>query len=150
MPQAKARAAALLASADDVEAQFYEALASGDIERLMALWSEDDEIACVHPGGPRLVGHAAVRASFAAIFDNGAIPVRPQQVQRVESGGASVHHVLERVDIASAEGPQTAWVIATNVFFKTAQGWRLVLHHGSPGSAREPRDLAAEAPSTLH
>ena len=36
MPQAKARAAALLASADDVEAQFYEALASGDIERLMA------------------------------------------------------------------------------------------------------------------
>jgi ketosteroid isomerase-like protein len=64
MPQTKARTAALLASADDVEAQFYEALASGDIERLMALWSEDDEVACVHPGGPRIVGHAAVRASF--------------------------------------------------------------------------------------
>jgi ketosteroid isomerase-like protein len=151
MPQAKAaRAAALLASADDVEAQFYEALASADIERLMRLWSDDDEIACVHPGGPRLIGHAAVRASFEAIFANGAIPVRPQQVQRVESGGAAVHHVLERVDIATAEGPQTAWVLATNVFFKTALGWRLVLHHGSPGSTREAQALVHDAPSTLH
>jgi ketosteroid isomerase-like protein len=151
MPQAKARAAALLASADDVEAQFYEALASADLERLMALWSEDDEIACVHPGGPRLIGHAAVRAGFEAIFANGAIPVRPQQVQRVESGSSAVHHVLERVDIARAEGPQTAWVIATNVYFKTAQGWRLVLHHGSPGSMRESHELAVETTSsTLH
>lgn len=150
MPQAKARAAALLASADDVEAQFYEALASADLERLMALWSEDDEIACVHPGGPRLIGHAAVRASFEAIFANGAIPVRPQQVQRVQSSSACVHHVLERVDIATAEGPQTAWVLATNVFFKTALGWRLVLHHGSPGTTREAHELTTETPSTLH
>lgn len=150
MPQAKARAAALLASADDVEAQFYEALASADIERLMSLWSEDDEIACVHPGGPRLHGHAAVRAGFEAIFTNGAIPVRPQQVQRVESGGTSVHHVLERVEVPSAEGPRSAWVIATNVYFKTALGWRLVLHHGSPGTTREAQEMGAEAPSTLH
>jgi ketosteroid isomerase-like protein len=71
-------------------------------------------------------------------------------VQRVESGGAAVHHVLERVDIATTEGTQTAWVVATNVFFKTALGWRLVLHHGSPGSMREARVMATEGPSTLH
>lgn len=150
MSQAKARTAALLASADDVEAQFYDALASGDIERLMALWSDDDEVACVHPGGPRVIGHAAVRASFESIFANGAIPVRPHKVQRVDAGTASVHHVIERVDIATAEGAQTAWVLATNVYFKTALGWRLVLHHGSPGSLREPQEAVAEAPSTLH
>lgn len=150
MPKAQARTAALLASADDVEAQFYDALAAGDIDRLMSLWSEDDEVACVHPGGPRIVGHAAVRASFEAIFANGAIPVRPHKVQRVASGGSAVHHVLERVDIASAEGAQTAWVLATNVYFKTALGWRLVLHHGSPGTLHEPQEAAADAPSTLH
>ena len=48
--------AALLASPDDVEAQFYEALQHGDIDRLMAVWSDDDDIACVHPGGARLSG----------------------------------------------------------------------------------------------
>lgn len=150
MPQAKARSAALMASVDDVEAQFYEALQRGDIERLMAIWSDDDDVACVHPGGPRIIGHGAVRASFDSIFANGPIPVRPRQVRRVENAGCSVHHVLESVDIITAEGAQTAWVLATNVFFKTTQGWRLVLHHASPGSPREAQEIVADAPSTLH
>ncbi len=150
MPPTKARVAALMASVDDVEAQFYEALQRGDLERLMAVWSDDDEVACVHPGGPRVVGHGAVRASFDAIFANGPIPVRPQQVRRVESAGCAVHHVLERVDVGTAEGTQTAWVLASNVFFKTPQGWRLVLHHASPGSQREAQEIVADAPSTLH
>ncbi len=139
-----------MASVDDVEAQFYEALQRGDIDRLMAAWSDDDEVACVHPGGPRIVGHGAVRASFLAIFANGPIPVRPQQVRRVENAGSAVHHVLECVQVSSAEGPQTAWVLATNVYFKTTLGWRLVLHHASPGSAREAQEIVADAPSTLH
>ena len=148
MPAIKA---ALLASSDDVEAQFYEALASADLERLMALWSDDDEVVCVHPGGPRLVGHAAVRSSFESIFANGAIPIRPQKVRRVQSAGTSIHHVVERVDIRTAEGSQTAWVIATNVYLKTAQGWRLVLHHASPGTQHEAQEIAsADTPSVLH
>ena len=43
------------ASADEIELQFYEALRLGDIERLMAVWSDDDDISCVHPGGPRVI-----------------------------------------------------------------------------------------------
>ncbi|HET9822692.1 MAG TPA: SgcJ/EcaC family oxidoreductase [Burkholderiaceae bacterium] len=150
MPQSKARTAALMASVDDVEAQFYEALQAGDLERLMAVWADDDEVACVHPGGPRVLGPRAIRASFESIFANGAIPVRLQQVRRIETPGAAVHHVVERVDIATAEGTQTAWVLATNVYLKTAQGWRLVLHHASPGTPREPQELADPPPSTLH
>ena len=139
-----------MASVDDVETQFYDALQRGDLELLMAVWSDDEDVACVHPGGPRIVGHGAVRASFDAIFANGAIPVRPQQVRRVESAGCAVHHVLERVDIVTAEGAQTAWVLASNVYLKTALGWRLVLHHASPGSPREAQEIVADAPSTLH
>jgi ketosteroid isomerase-like protein len=139
-----------MASADDVEAQFYEALQRGDTERLMAVWSDDDDVACVHPGGPRVVGHGAVRSSFDAIFANGAIPVRPQQVRRVANAGCAVHHVLERVDIALAEGTRTAWVLATNVYLKTAEGWRMVLHHASPGSPSEAQEIVSDAPSTLH
>jgi ketosteroid isomerase-like protein len=148
----KPPAAALLPSPDDVEAQFYEALQTGDLERLMALWADDDEVVCVHPGGPRVVGPAAIRASFAAIFATGSIPVRPQDVKRVESAGCVLHNVLERVDIATADGPQAAWVIATNVYLKTALGWRLVAHHASPGSTeRGALDAGGgDAPATLH
>ena len=137
-------------SPDDIEAQFYEALQQADIDKLMAVWSDDEDIACVHPGGPRVVGHGAVRASFEAVFGNGPVPVRPQQVRRVEHAGCAVHHVLERVELASAEGPQQAWVLASNVYMKTTQGWRLVLHHASPGSSREAQEIVADAPSTLH
>ena len=56
MPRAKAQTAALLASPDDVEAQFYEALQQADLDKLMAVWADDDEIVCVHPGGPRVIG----------------------------------------------------------------------------------------------
>jgi ketosteroid isomerase-like protein len=149
MPRPKAQTAALMASVDDVEAQFYESLQRADLERLMAVWSDDDDVVCVHPGGPRMVGHAAIRATFEAIFANGAIPVRPEKLKRIESAGCAVHNLLERVDIQTAEGARSAWVIATNVYLKTAQGWRLVAHHASPGSSRETPEIA-EAPATLH
>ncbi len=148
----RAPAAALHASPDDVEAQFYEALQRGDLDALMALWADDDEIVCVHPGGgQRLVGAAAIRASFEAIFANGGIPVAPEQVHRLQQIGCVVHHLVERIEVITPEGRQIGWVLATNVFVKTAQGWRLVAHHASPAEPQEPP--AAErpdAPTTLH
>ena len=150
MPIAKARAAALPTSPDDVEAQFYEALQQADLAKLMSVWSDDDDIACVHPGGPRVLGHAAIRASFEAIFANGAIPLQPQGVRRLQTLGCAVHHLVEHVSISDVQGSRSAWVLATNVYVKTAQGWRMVAHHASPGS--EPAEMAAsgETPSTLH
>ena len=141
--------AALLASPDDVEAQFYEALQQGDLARLMAVWGDDDEIVCVHPGGPRVVGPAAISATFEAIFANGAIPVMPEQVHRLHTMGTAVHHLVERITVQGPEGTQTAWVLATNVYVKTAQGWRMVAHHASPAAAA-PADAPRDPPSTLH
>ncbi len=145
-------AAALHASPDDVEAQFYEALQRGDIEALMALWADDDEIVCVHPGGGgRLVGPAAIRASFEAIFANGGIPVVPQQVHRLQQLGASVHHLVERIEVVTPEGRQVGWVVATNAYHKTARGWRIVAHHASPAEPQKPAvPVLHDAPNTLH
>jgi len=145
----KAASAHLLATPDDVETQFYEALREADIDKLMAVWSDDDDIVCVHPGGPRVVGTRAIRASFEAIFERGGIPVQTEQVHRTHSLEVAVHSLVETVAIRSAEGMQHAHVLATNVYLKTALGWRLVAHHASPGSAGEPR-TPAEAPTTLH
>lgn len=133
MPKSRYRAAQHGGSADDIEAAFYDALQAGDIDQLMACWADEDDIVCVHPGGPRLVGAAAIRAAFEGMFANGAVHAYPERVRKVESLGAAIHNVLERVDLVTAEGTQRAWVVATNVYFKTAQGWRLVAHHASPG-----------------
>ena len=136
-------------SADDVEIEFYEALQRGDIDRLMALWSDDEEIACVHPGGPRLIGAPAIRASFEAMFANGTIDARPEKVRRLDAHSTAVHSVLERIRVLTPDGERFAWVVATNVYLKSAQGWRLVAHHASPGTIAEVQDVA-ETASTLH
>lgn len=137
-------------SPDELELELYAAMQRGDIERLMAVWSDDDEITCVHPGGARLVGATAIRAAFEAMFANGTIAVEPHRVRRLESHSSAVHSVLERIRVRGEGGSeQFAWVVATNVYLKSALGWRLVAHHASPGSAGEVQE-AVEAVSTLH
>jgi uncharacterized protein (TIGR02246 family) len=150
MAAPRTRAAPLLASPDDIEAQFYDAMQQGDLERMMAVWADDDEIACVHPGGSRVTGPAAIRASLAAIFANGGVPVEPEQVRRMQTLSCAVHHLVERVIVPGPTGPRPAWVLATNVYVKTEEGWRMVVHHASPAVLDEPAAPAGEAPSTLH
>ena len=134
---------------DDVEAAFYEALQSGDIEKLMACWGDEDEIVCVHPGGARLVGPAAVRGAFDAMFSNGSIRAQAVSVRKLDTLSASVHSVLERIEVLTEEGPRHAYVIATNVYHQTAQGWRMVAHHASPGNAQELNE-EPKTPQVLH
>jgi len=134
---------------DEVETQFYEALREADIQKLMAVWADDDDIVCVHPGGPRVVGMQAIRASFEAIFERGGIPVQAERVHRTHSLEVAVHSIVEAVAIRSAEGTRHAHVLATNVYLNTAFGWRLVAHHASPGRADEA-PAPVEAPTTLH
>lgn len=130
-------------SPDDVEAAFYEALHAGDIDRLMACWADEDDIACVHPGGGRLLGAGAIRSSFEAMFSQGgSIPTKPEQIRRVESLASAVHHVLEKVEVATEDGVVNAWVLTTNVYHKTPQGWRMVVHHASPGTIDAIQELA--------
>jgi hypothetical protein len=63
--------------------------------------------------------------------------------------GCAVHSVLERIDVVTADGPRTGWILATNVYLKTSQGWRMVAHHASPGAPDEISDVA-ETPAVLH
>ena len=134
---------------DETEAAFYDALQQGDIEKLMACWGDEDEMVCVHPGGSRLVGAGAIRSAFDAMFANGSLRVQPLKVRRVQALGSSVHSVLERIEILTEEGPRHAYVLATNVYFLTAQGWRMVAHHASPGNLNDLQEVT-ESPVLLH
>ena len=145
----KVSQAALMSTADETEASFYEAMQTGDLERMMSVWSDDDEIACVHPGGPRVIGTVAVRAAFEAVFVNGPVHVQVHHVRRLETAVCAIHHVTEKVQAMTDQGLQTAYVIATNVFMRTALGWRMVAHHASPGTPREMLEVN-DSPQVLH
>jgi ketosteroid isomerase-like protein len=150
MRKSKIQAANLEGDADHIEAAFYDALQRGDIDRLMACWADEDEIFCIHPGGPRVVGATAIRATFEAMFsDGGTVRAWPERSRKIISVASAVHNVLERVEVLAESGPAIAWVIATNVYHRTAQGWRLVAHHASPGTTSEIQEVS-DAPSVLH
>lgn len=149
MTRPSLRAAIVGGTPDETEAAFYDALQTGNIEQLMACWADDDEIVCVHPGGPRLLGAGAIRAAFAAMFEHGTLRAQPTQVHRVQALGSAVHSVVELVEVALPDGPRHAVVQATNVYHKTAQGWRMVAHHASPGTAPDAQVVDTQRP-VLH
>ena len=140
---------ALLATAEEVEAQFYEALREADIEKLMSVWADDEEVVCIPPGGVRMIGVVAVRAAFEAIFGGGALSVHAERVRCLHGLGCAVHSVMERLEFTTADGRRTAWILATNVYLKTAMGWRMVSHHASPAISELPAEVV-EVPAVLH
>jgi len=140
---------ATLATPEEAEQQFYEALQHGELDRLMAVWGDEDEVSCVHPAGPRLIGVIAIRESFGAIFSQGVIDVHPERIVRLQTPFSAVHSVLERVQMPVEMGIQSNWVTATNVYLKTPLGWRMVAHHASPGSPHEVHEMA-EMATVLH
>jgi len=140
--------ARIFPTAQDAETAFYEALERADLELMMAVWSEDEDILCVHPGGARLTGQDQVRESWRQILAGDA-RARVHLSQQVAITGPmlAVHSVHENFSVPGEKRPLQA-VVATNVYLRTAAGWRMIVHHGSPapGPAEPPR----ETPMILH
>ena len=127
----------LYATAEDVENAFYDAFNRGDLEGLMAAWSETDEVACVHPGGSRLVGMHAIRESWKQLFESGIrLRLRIHHALIHNSPMLTVRSVLQHV-IVEGEDAMPPPIIATNIYARGPFGWRLVMHHASPSPDAE-------------
>ena len=136
----------------DAEVAFYEALEAADAEAMMEVWAEDEEIVCIHPGGPRLSGFVDVRASWVEIFAGGR-RLEVQVSHQVVLGGMmlAVHSVRENISV-KGETRSSMPVAATNAYLRTGNGWRMILHHASPvpqGAAPQRRP-EPDAPKVLH
>ena len=135
------------ASPQDAEQAFYRAFELADLAEMMAVWAEEEDLICIHPGGVRHTGIVEVRESWRRIFAQGP------RLRFVLSGShafsgrtLSVHSVYENVSVAGTSRPANP-VLSTNVYLLTDRGWRMMVHHASAlASAPAPQ----EAPSVLH
>lgn len=122
----------LPSTADAAEEAFYDALARGDLEAVIALWADEEEAVCVHPGGPRLVGMPAIRASYERLLGDGeGITIRLADIRRFQTGTVAVHSVVEQLVIDGDDGPEVVAVLATNVYVRNGKGWQLIVHHAT-------------------
>ena len=135
-------------TAHDAETAFYEALERGDLEAMMEVWSEDEEIVCIHPGGARLVGPDAIREAWRQIFKTGTrVRVRLTNQSQLNAMMVAVHSVHENI-VVVGESKQRGTIVTTNVYQRSAAGWRMIVHHASP--APEVQVRAEGKPSVLH
>lgn len=140
----------MFATPDEAEHAFYDALEHGDIDRLMQVWADDEEIACIHPSGLRMVGHTAVQESWQQILSHGPLHLRPMRPLVMQSMMCCVHVLVETISTFTREGMQSVNCYATNVYHKGPSGWRLVLHHASPAPADAGLLDLHDVPDLLH
>jgi uncharacterized protein (TIGR02246 family) len=137
------------ASAQDVEQAFYEALERADLDAMMEVWADDEEVVCVHPGGPRLAGYDRVRESWAQIFrSNQRLQMRTSDQSTVQGMMFAIHSLHENITVVGERRPRPP-VAVTNVYVRTGSGWRMVAHHASPAPG-VPAEAPSEAPKMLH
>jgi ketosteroid isomerase-like protein len=111
---------------------FYRAFESLDIKRMEAVWTKDAEIQCGHPGWHLLRGWDAVMESWRRIFENTpAIQFMLTDVSVHVRDSLAWVTLYENLN-SSLEGQNlSAMILTTNIFHKSADGWRMLHHHGS-------------------
>jgi limonene-1,2-epoxide hydrolase len=120
------------AELEAANARFYRAFETLDLAEMDKVWAHRDYVKCVHPGWPLVVGWEAVRQSWETIFANTAemrftitdvAVVGREEMAWVTCTENILSQVRGRVSVTS--------VLATNVFERASDGWRLALHHAS-------------------
>ncbi|THC50403.1 nuclear transport factor 2 family protein [Streptomyces sp. A1499] len=125
--------------------------------------ADDDEVAddgsaisCVHPGWPVLTGRGEVLRSYALIMANTEyIQFFLTDVKVGVAGDTALVTCTENIlsggpppEAGGELGPLVGQlVVATNVFRRTPDGWKLWSHHASPVLAETDDDENDETPS---
>jgi ketosteroid isomerase-like protein len=126
---------------------FYRAFETLKIEAMEEVWAKDADIQCGHPGWRILRGWGPVMESWKRIFENTPAVQFTLTDVKIEVSG-ELAWVTQYENLASSIEGQTfsAAILTINMFQKTADGWRMILHHGS--SVSQPPDQ--DESSTVH
>ncbi|MGW3659310.1 nuclear transport factor 2 family protein [Streptomyces sp. NPDC005151] len=149
--------AADIAAVEQANTAFYEAMERGDLDELSGLWlpGENLTISCVHPGWPVLSGRGEVLRSYALIMANTEyIQFFLTDIGVSMTGETALVTCTENIlsggpaEDGGELGPLVGQlVVATNVFRRTEDGWKLWSHHGSPVLTEDEDEDEDESPS---
>lgn len=126
---------------------FYRAFETLKIEAMEQVWAKDADIQCGHPGWRILRGWGPVMESWKRIFENTPSMQFTLTDVKVEVRGELAWVTLYENLNSTIEGQNySAAILTTNMFQRTSEGWRMILHHGS--SVSQPPDQ--DESSTVH
>jgi len=121
-----------VAAVEQANARFYQAFETLDLVRMETVWAHGEHVKCVHPGWPILIGWDAVRASWQSIFENTAeMRFTLSDVRASACGDLAWVTCTENIFSEVHGRLGVTSVLATNLFERGPEGWRLVHHHAS-------------------
>ena len=115
--------AAILAA----NAAYYRAFAETDFAAMSRVWAHDN-VSCVHPGWPALIGREAILESYRQILAN------PDQ-DRIEPRNETVMIDGGEARVLCVEFVAGTALATTNLFRRVGNAWRMTHHQASPIAA---------------
>ena len=118
---------------------FYRAFAALDFDLMADVWARETEVRCLHPGAHPLLGRDPVLASWREIFANsepGSISFQVRETAM--TGGIGIVCCFEAVN--------GHFGIATNLFAREGNRWRMIHHQAGP-IGTPPARQSQETPS---
>lgn len=103
---------------------YYDAFAGGDFAAMSRIWANDN-VSCIHPGWPVLIGRRAILDSYREILRN------PGQ-ERIDPRNETVLSEGDDARVICVEFVGGAALAATNLFKRVDGAWRMTHHQASP------------------
>ncbi|MBX2990591.1 MAG: nuclear transport factor 2 family protein [Bacteroidetes bacterium] len=114
-------------------ARFYEAFESADLSALDDVWSHAGSVKCIHPGWHLLEGWPAIRESWERIFRaNANMKISLRNISAEIRGTLGIVTLIEEISYTTPNSIRTGSIMATNIFERVDDGWKMIHHHGSP------------------
>ena len=140
-------------SSEEAESAFYAAFEMGDMMLMKALMA-DTNVTCIHPNAMPIIGRDGVLASWRDILSSINEPalypeVLHRSVEGDEVGNTAIHLVAETIAADHNLSSDKTLVLATNIYIKQENGWRMMLHHSSIPPYVENDELEND-PSITH
>ena len=111
-----------------VNEAFYAAFRDRDFETMEDLWARRAPVACIHPGWQALDEREEIIESWQAILGNPDSP-------RIQCHNAAAFVLGESAFVICYEALGESVLVATNVFVREDESWRLVHHQAGPCNA---------------
>lgn len=116
----------------DAEDAYYDAIDECDLEKMMSAWDNSPQAGCLLPMQAFQYGKKTIRELWKTLLDPARrVDITVNHLQWIEHGDIAIHLLEEMVSPVGTEERQPP-IYATNVFRRSEDGWRLLLHVNSP------------------
>lgn len=117
----------------EVNKNYYKAFENFDLDTMSQIWSNTDDVICIHPGWDILVGWEKVRESWKKIFmEETLLKFTIRNPNTIIWNDIGIVSCIEEIFISSRDTISQTFIATTNLFKNTSDGIKLFYHHSSP------------------